>query len=149
MEGNLRQSSVGEANNNSKNTGITVGPGAAVGMGMPGLTQPYQLLKYSAISRCGMVLKQIMTTSGDQNQPNRQTKLQQVLTPKINQDSFKVIKSFPEGTKPFNWLFGVFDGHGPHGEVMSQYAADSLPLILNRSIKEISLAHMPQIQSMQ
>lgn len=48
-----------------KGTGITVGPGAAVGLGMPGMTQPYQLLKYSAISRCGMVLKQIMTTSGD------------------------------------------------------------------------------------
>jgi len=30
-----------------------------------------------------------------------------------------VIKAFPEGTKPFNWLFGVFDGHGPHGELMS------------------------------
>jgi hypothetical protein len=24
-----------------KNTGLTVGPGAAVGLGMPGLTQPY------------------------------------------------------------------------------------------------------------
>lgn len=91
-----------------------------------------------------MVLKQIMTTSGDQK--NQQAKLQQILTPKINQDSFKVIKSFPEGTKPFNWLFGVFDGHGPHGEVMSQYAADAMPVILNNTFKKISLTFMPQIQ---
>jgi serine/threonine protein phosphatase PrpC len=68
-----------------------------------------------------------------------------MLTPKINQDSFKVIKSFPEGTKPFNWLFGVFDGHGPHGEVMSQFAADAMPVVLNTSFKEISLACMPHI----
>ena len=47
-----------------------------------------------------------------------------MLTPKINQDSFKVIKAFPQETKPFNWLFGVFDGHGPHGEIMSQFAAE-------------------------
>jgi hypothetical protein len=32
-------------------------PGAAVGVGLPGVIQPFQLLKYSAISRCGMVLK--------------------------------------------------------------------------------------------
>ena len=42
-----------------------------------------------------------------------------MLSPKINQDSFKVIKAFPTETKPFNWMFGVFDGHGPHGEIMS------------------------------
>lgn len=72
-----------------------------------------------------------------------------MLTPKINQDSFKVIKSFPEGTKPFNWLFGVFDGHGPHGEVMSQYAADAMPLVLNNTFKQISMNFMPQIQQMQ
>ena len=52
-----RAKSYGKEVSPRKNTGITVGPGAAVGLGMPGLTQPYQLLKYSAISRCGMVLK--------------------------------------------------------------------------------------------
>ena len=58
-----------------------------------------------------------MTSSGDGNNSHFQKSQQRyhnVLTPKINQDSFKVIKAFPEGTKPFNWLFGVFDGHGGH-----------------------------------
>lgn len=52
-------------NKNQGNTGITMGPGAAAPLGIPGITQPYQLLKYSAISRCGMVLKQVLTSSGD------------------------------------------------------------------------------------
>lgn len=68
-----------------------------------------------------------MTSSGDGNNSHFQKSQQRyhnVLTPKINQDSFKVIKAFPEGTKPFNWLFGVFDGHGPNGELMSQFASE-------------------------
>lgn len=68
-----------------------------------------------------------------------------MLTPKINQDSFKVIKAFPHDTRTFNWLFGVFDGHGPHGEVMSQFAAEQMPLLLNPGMQEISKHFMPQI----
>jgi serine/threonine protein phosphatase PrpC len=49
--------------------------------------------------------------------------VQAFLTPKINQDSFKVIKGFPTNTKMFNWLFAIYDGHGPNGEIMSQFAA--------------------------
>lgn len=75
LDENARNKNIGKEISPRKNTGITVGPGAAVGLGMPGLTQPYQLLKYSAISRCGMVLKQIMTTSGDAGSKNQQTKL--------------------------------------------------------------------------
>jgi hypothetical protein len=41
------------------------------------------------------------------------------MVPKINQDSFKVIKGFPSNTKPFNWLFELYDGHGPSGETIS------------------------------
>ena len=32
-------------------------PAVGISSGVLGVTQPYQLLKYSAISRCGMVLK--------------------------------------------------------------------------------------------
>ena len=42
-----------------------MGPGAAAPLGIPGITQPYQLLKYRALSRCGMVLKEVLTSSGD------------------------------------------------------------------------------------
>ena len=67
-----------------------------------------------------MVLKQVLTSAGDgQTNSKGNQRYQQILTPKINQDSFKVIKAFPAETKPFNWMFGVFDGHGPHGDVMS------------------------------
>ena len=68
-----------------------------------------------------------------------------MLTPKINQDSFKVIKAFPQETKPFNWLFGVFDGHGPQGEIMSQFAAEQMPLVLDKPLHEISRQYMPTI----
>ena len=66
-----------------------------------------------------------------------------MLSPKINQDSFKVIKAFPTETKPFNWMFGVFDGHGPHGEVMSQYAADEMPPALDLALRSINHEYMP------
>lgn len=49
----------------SPDQGLVPGQGAAVGVGVPGIMQPFQLLKYSAISRCGMVLKQVITSSGD------------------------------------------------------------------------------------
>ena len=39
------------------NEGVVPSVGAAALVGMHGFTQPFQLLKYSAISRCGMVLK--------------------------------------------------------------------------------------------
>ncbi len=57
-----------------------------------------------------------------------------MLAPKINQDSFKVIKAYPTSTKQFNWLFAIFDGHGPHGEVMSQFAAQNMPDIMNSEL---------------
>ena len=68
-----------------------------------------------------------------------------MLTPKINQDSFKVIKAYPQETKPFNWLFGVFDGHGPHGEIMSQFAAEQVPIVLDKKLKEIWNKYMPTL----
>lgn len=46
---------------------------------------------------------------------------------KINQDSFQVQKGFPTNTRAFNWMFELFDGHGPHGEIVSQQAAKILP----------------------
>jgi serine/threonine protein phosphatase PrpC len=44
------------------------------------------------------------------------------------------MKGFPTSTKPFNWLFGIFDGHGPHGELVSQYAAQMMPELLNKEL---------------
>ena len=70
---------------------------------------------------------------------------QKVLAPKINQDSFKVIKSFPSYTKPFNWLFGVFDGHGPHGEIISQFVAKTMPDHLNSKLTTISQDYSKKI----
>jgi serine/threonine protein phosphatase PrpC len=49
-----------------------------------------------------------------------------------------VQKGFPAGTKTFNWLFELFDGHGPHGELMSQLAAKLLPEILEEKLAEIT-----------
>ena len=54
-----------------------------------------------------------------------------MLVPKTNQDSFQVFKGFPTNSKPFNWLFELFDGHGPHGELISQSATKAMPLFLD------------------
>lgn len=78
----------------------------------PGVSHPFQLLKYSAISRCGMMQANKYAAADD---PSKKPGM----IPKINQDSFKVQKGFPAGTKAFNWMFELFDGHGPHGELMS------------------------------
>lgn len=56
---------------------------------IPGITHPFQLLKYSAISRCGMVQKQIEDYSNSVYSTRR------VMVAKINQDSFQVQKGFP------------------------------------------------------
>jgi serine/threonine protein phosphatase PrpC len=92
-----------------------------------------------------MVLKQIITSSGDKG-TKQQAKA--VLAPKINQDSFKVMKAFPQGTKQFNWLFAIFDGHGPHGEIMSQYAANYLPDYLNPELSKLGEQYTKKIQDM-
>ena len=55
-----------------------------------------------------------------------------MLVPKINQDAFKVFKAFPSNTKAFNWLFELFDGHGPHGELVSTLAARVMPDLLDK-----------------
>ena len=70
-----------QSNQKLTQSGLIPGSGAAVGVGIPGIMQPFQLLKYSAISRCGMVLKQIITSSGDKG-TKQQAKA--VLAPKIN-----------------------------------------------------------------
>lgn len=101
---------------------------------MKDMQQPLQLLKYSAISRCGMVCRQVTSTGSDHHPQD----LRRVLVPKVNQDSFKVIKGFPKNTKPFNWMFQLFDGHGPHGELMSQLATKLLPDLLDKPLSSIS-----------
>ena len=97
---------------------------------------PYQLLKYSAISRCGMVLKQVVSTG----EPGS-GQLERVMAPKVNQDSFKVVKGFPTNTKAFNWLFELYDGHGPHGEIVSNWAASKVPELLDTELKLLSQSY--------
>ena len=69
------------------------------------------------------------------------------MAPKINQDSFKVLKSFPSQTKPFNWLFGIFDGHGPYGEIISQYVSKTIPDLINSKLQSISKEYSKRIFS--
>ena len=64
--------------------------------------------------------------------------ISRVLVPKVNQDSFKVIKGFPSNTKPFNWMFELYDGHGPNGEQVSQYATKRMPDLLDDKLQKIS-----------
>lgn len=106
---------------------------------IPGVTHPYQLLKYSAISRCGMVQKQYEDISSNDGP-------QRIMMAKINQDSFSVQKSYPKDTRPFNWMFEIFDGHGPQGEVVSQHAAKVLPSILEEPLKEICVKYSDLVQ---
>ena len=61
-----------------------------------------------------------------------------ILVPKVNQDSFKVLKGFPSNTKPFNWMFELYDGHGPSGEVVSQYVTRKMPELLDDKMQRIS-----------
>lgn len=103
---------------------------------------PYQLLKYSAISRCGMVLKQV-ASAGDPGSGQ----LERVMAPKVNQDSFRVVKGFPTNTKAFNWLFELYDGHGPHGEVVSNWAAASVPELLDSELKLLSQTYQQSLES--
>lgn len=65
---------------------------------------------------------------------------------KINQDSFSVQKSYPKETRPFNWMFEIFDGHGPQGEVVSQHASKVLPAILEDPLKEICVKYSDLVQ---
>ena len=51
-----------------------------------------------------------------------------------------MIKGFPANTKMFNWLFAVYDGHGPNGEIISQYAAQEMQSILNKKLEVINQA---------
>jgi len=83
-----------------------------------------------------MVCKQTTSSASDVS-PIR--KIQQTLVPKINQDSFKVMKGFPQNSKPFNWLFELFDGHGPHGELVSQLAARVMPDLLDSELQKINM----------
>lgn len=48
---------------------------------------------------------------------------------KANQDSYVVCENF---TNPNCHLFGVFDGHGEFGDYCSHFAADQVPLHLER-----------------
>ncbi|ETO31845.1 protein phosphatase, partial [Reticulomyxa filosa] len=59
---------------------------------------------------------------------------------KINQDSHFVFNEF--GPKGCLQLFGVADGHGPHGDKVSQYVARKLPLLLQDN--EEMLLRQPQ-----
>eukprot|EP00802_Teleaulax_amphioxeia_P017076 Tamp_17219.p1 GENE.Tamp_17219~~Tamp_17219.p1 ORF type:complete len:220 (+),score=45.49 Tamp_17219:241-900(+) len=51
---------------------------------------------------------------------------------KTNQDSFIAIDEF-QGDTAIS-LFGVFDGHGASGHLVSQYVAEELPKLLNRDV---------------
>ncbi|BDA44065.1 probable protein phosphatase 2C 73 [Coccomyxa sp. Obi] len=50
---------------------------------------------------------------------------------KINQDSALAIGSYSIGDA----LFGVFDGHGPHGHLVSQHVRNHMPDILRRHLQ--------------
>lgn len=65
---------------------------------------------------------------------------------KVNQDSFQVQKGFPNNTRAFNWMFEVFDGHGPHGEIVSQHAAKLLPNFLDQNMSGICQSYSGKIQ---
>lgn len=69
-----------------------------------------------------------------------------VLVAKINQDSFQVQKGFPTGTKAFNWMFEIFDGHGPHGEIVAQKAAQLMPGLLDPPMRDIGATYSAKIQ---
>ena len=60
---------------------------------------------------------------------------------KTNQDSFICIDSF--GPSSIFQLYGVCDGHGPHGHNVSKYVTDNLPKILdellNNSLNKLSI----------
>lgn len=70
-----------------------------------------------------------------------------MLVPKVNQDSFKVIKGFPADTKTFNWLFEMFDGHGPHGEIVSNWSTNKMPELLDSKLKKISDTYFQEVET--
>lgn len=72
-----------------------------------------------------------------------------MLVPKTNQDNFRVMKGFPANTKAFNWLFAIYDGHGPNGEMISQYAAQIMPELLNKHLKLVNAEFGVQIETLQ
>ncbi|KAK9915992.1 hypothetical protein WJX75_007069 [Coccomyxa subellipsoidea] len=51
---------------------------------------------------------------------------------KVNQDSALAVGSYSIGDA----LFGVFDGHGPHGHLVSQHIRNQMPDILRRHLKQ-------------
>jgi len=40
------------------------------------------------------------------------------------------------------WAFGVMDGHGIQGHIVSQYVKQQLPLILNKMLKGTAMDDM-------
>ena len=67
------------------------------------------------------------------------------MVPKINQDSFAVQKGYPKETRAFNWMFEVFDGHGPNGDIISQEAAKVLPNLLEAKLQKLCMKYSQQI----
>jgi serine/threonine protein phosphatase PrpC len=55
---------------------------------------------------------------------------------KTNQDAYVVIKNFFNLEN--NWFFGVFDGHGTDGHIISHYVKKTLPeLIMSKFLKQV------------
>ena len=61
--------------------------------------------------------------------------------PKTNQDSY-ISKTYIKGMNNFN-IFGVLDGHGPEGHLISQFASEFIPnyIINHQSIQSTSSAN--------
>ena len=89
------------------------------------------------------MLKQVL----NQTEQSPQGTIERMLVPKVNQDSFKVIKGFPTDTKTFNWLFEMFDGHGPHGEIISNWSTNKMPDLIDSKLKQISDTYFQEVET--
>ncbi|CAI2383470.1 unnamed protein product [Moneuplotes crassus] len=73
---------------------------------------------------------------GDKCQsPVSRIKTSKELKSKKNQDAFLIVKNLLNFDN--YWMFSVFDGHGPDGHTIANYAKTSLPKVMNKNYERV------------
>ena len=82
---------------------------------------------------------ELLTTSGDHNSVTLTLIGYKggALNEQINQDRALVVHPFRIGDEDDNTLLGVFDGHAPRGEIVSEYTKNELPNLLSRRLATV------------